>query len=154
MIQIILEFRLSQDSNYSRIQIILGFRLSQDSDYSRSQIIQGFRLFWDLDYPRIQIIQGLKLAKDSDYPIIQTFLGFRLYTNSFLFLFSSNRIHTLKCKKSPTSCCKDVRLKKSKFVAKTQFLWENVQDLKQLKNNLSTKKILRVCSPTQIIPYF
>ena len=38
------------------------------------------------------------------------------------FKLSSNRIHSLKYQRSPTLNCKDIGIRKSGFVAKTQFL--------------------------------
>jgi len=51
-----------------------------------------------------------------------------IVTNSYFLIFQtwiilSNRIHSLKYLRSTTLGCKDIGIRKSEFVAKTQFLW-------------------------------
>ena len=42
------------------------------------------------------------------------------------FIIWSNRSHSLKCQRSTTLDSKDIGIRKSEFVAKTQFLWGNL----------------------------
>ena len=117
----------------------------------------GSSVYWSLDTYRDTL------------PVYCTLIGgsSAAYTNSdFLTPISfepyvvnlwSNRSHSLKCQMSITLDCKDIGIRKSEFVTKTQFLWHSFISIyrdRNIRYNLHGSQTRAKVNSFQPIPPF